>query len=60
MNNHKTHLGREPYVDPNPDFDDGLYDVYKNDIQYRWSDAYVINAVLNGAQGPIRNQMLGE
>lgn len=54
MNNqHDVTLGPTAADDPN--FDDGLYDVFKYDITHRWSDAYVIRAVKNGAQGPIRN-----
>lgn len=48
----KIYLGPEPYIDPNPTFDDGLYDVYKYG-NLPWCDERVIWAVENGAQGPI-------
>lgn len=53
MSDKKIHLGPEGYIDPNPDFYDGLYDDFKNDFHLPWSDARVIWAVKNGAQGPI-------
>lgn len=54
MNNPKIHLGPESHIDPNPTFDDGLYDVFKYG-NLPWCDERVIWAVENGAQGPIRD-----
>lgn len=59
MNSPDIHLGPASHVDPNPTFNDGLYDVFKyGDLP--WCDERVISAVKNGAQGPIREQFLKE